>query len=207
MNIQKMRAEKPCRTPPSEFQKEPYGVSYSPKPFPSQNLKIWEQDRILDPQVDNLARRPFWPQKSDTFLDTSKTTKPRDIHIQVRRALLYRVPRNNATFHNKIQPPMERFHFVLAKMPRFGLQLFWFFHKKPGLSAGKTCVVSAGKTSVGARFAAAPVWTMTRVNEKGMSWQTADLLSADSTDVLAADTTDVLPADTTHVLLASNSVL
>ena len=37
-------------------------------------------------------------------------------------------------------------------------------------------------------------------NEEGMSWQTADLLSADSTDVLAADTTDVLPADTTHVL-------
>ena len=29
-----------------------------------------------------------------------------------------------------------------------------------------------------------------------MSWQTADLLSADTTDVLAADTTDVLSADT-----------
>ena len=39
-------------------------------------------------------------------------------------------------------------------------------------------------------------------NEEGMSWQTADLLSADTTDVLAADTTDVLPADTTHVLPA-----
>ena len=55
----------------------------------------------------------FWKQgseKSDTFLDTSKTTKPRDIHIQVRRTLLYRVPRNNSMFHNKIQPPMERFH-------------------------------------------------------------------------------------------------
>ena len=36
----------------------------------------------------------------------------------------------------------------------------------------------------------------------GLSWQTADLLSADTTDVLAADTTDVLPADTTHVLPA-----
>ena len=35
-----------------------------------------------------------------------------------------------------------------------------------------------------------------------MSWQTADLLSADTTDFLAADTTDVLPADTTHVLPA-----
>ena len=49
-------------------------------------------------------------------------------------------------------------------------------------------------------------------NEEGMSWQTADLLSADTTDVLAADTTDVfaagttdvLPADTTHVLPADN---
>ena len=88
------------------------------------------------------------PKKYDTFLNTSTTTKPRDIHIQVRRALLYRVPRNNAMFHNKIQPPMERFHFFLAKIPRFGLQLFWCCHKKPGLSAGKTCVVSAGKTSV-----------------------------------------------------------
>ena len=37
-----------------------------------------------------------------------------------------------------------------------------------------------------------------------MSWQTADLLSADTTDVLAADTTDVLPADTTDVLPADN---
>ena len=35
-----------------------------------------------------------------------------------------------------------------------------------------------------------------------MSWQTADLLSADTTDGLAADTTDVLLADTTHVLPA-----
>ena len=39
-------------------------------------------------------------------------------------------------------------------------------------------------------------------NAQGMSWQTADLLSADTTDVLAADTTDVLPADTTHGLPA-----
>ena len=37
-----------------------------------------------------------------------------------------------------------------------------------------------------------------------MSWQTAELLSADAADVLAADTTDVLPADTTHVLPADN---
>ena len=37
-----------------------------------------------------------------------------------------------------------------------------------------------------------------------MSWQTADLVSADTTDVLAADTTNVLPADTTHVLPADN---
>ena len=58
------------------------------------------------------------PQKSDIFLDTSKTTKPRDIHIQVRRTLLYRVPRNNAMFHNKIQPPMERFHFFSRPNPK-----------------------------------------------------------------------------------------
>ena len=34
----------------------------------------------------------FWKRglkKSDTFLNTSTTTKPRDIHIQVRRTLLY----------------------------------------------------------------------------------------------------------------------
>ena len=37
-----------------------------------------------------------------------------------------------------------------------------------------------------------------------MSWQTADLLSADTIDVMAATKTDVLPADTTHVLLAGN---
>ena len=41
MKLQKMRAEKPCRTPPSEFQTEPYGANYGPKPFSSQNLKIW----------------------------------------------------------------------------------------------------------------------------------------------------------------------
>ena len=63
-------------------------------------------------------------QNSDPFLDTSKTTKPRDIHIQVRRTLLYRVPSNTPMFHNKIQPPMERFYFFLAQIPRFGLQLF-----------------------------------------------------------------------------------
>ena len=39
-----------------------------------------------------------------------------------------------------------------------------------------------------------------------MSWQTADLLSADTTDVLAADTTDVLAADTTDVLSADTSL-
>ena len=68
----------------------------------------------------------FWKQgskKSDTFLDTITTTKPRDIHVHVRRTLLYRVPSNTPMFHNKIQPPMERFHFFLTQIPRFGLQL------------------------------------------------------------------------------------
>ena len=32
MKKQKMRAEKPCRTPVSEFQTEPYGASYGRKP-------------------------------------------------------------------------------------------------------------------------------------------------------------------------------
>ena len=41
MKKQKMRAEKTCRTPVSEFQTEPYGASYGQKPFSSQNLKIW----------------------------------------------------------------------------------------------------------------------------------------------------------------------
>ena len=39
-------------------------------------------------------------------------------------------------------------------------------------------------------------------NAQGMPWQTADLMSANTTGVSAADTTDVVPADTTHVLPA-----
>ena len=37
-------------------------------------------------------------------------------------------------------------------------------------------------------------------NAWGMSWETADVLSADTTVVLSADATDVLSADTTDVL-------
>ena len=37
-----------------------------------------------------------------------------------------------------------------------------------------------------------------------MSWQAADLLSADTKDVLASDATDVSPADTTLALPADN---
>ena len=86
------------------------------------------------------------------------------------------------------------------------------------LSAGKTSVVSAAKTAVVSADKRSAVcqdipWALRTQgrplrgrpcvgNEEGMSWQTADLLSADATDVLAADTTDVLPADTTHVLPA-----
>ena len=40
-----------------------------------------------------------------------------------------------------------------------------------------------------------------------MSWETADVLSADTTDVLSADTTDVVPADTTDVLSADTTGL
>ena len=64
------------------------------------------------------------PQRSDTFLDTCKTTKPRDIRIQVRRTLLYRVPRNNAMFHDKIKPPMERFHFFSRPNPKIWVAAF-----------------------------------------------------------------------------------
>ena len=88
------------------------------------------------------------------------------------------------------------------------------------MSAGKTSVVSAAKTFVASADKRSAVcqdipWALRTQggplrghpsvgNEKGMSWQTADFLSADTTDVLAADTTDVLPADTTHVLAADN---
>ena len=78
------------------------------------------------------------------------------------------------------------------------------------MSAGKTSVVSAAKTSVVSADRSAVCqeipWTSRTQgqplrgrpcvgNEEGMSWHTADLLSADTTDVLAADTTHVLPAD------------
>ena len=46
MKKQKMRAEKPCRTPSSELQTEPYGPSYGQKPFSSPTPKkcgsFWE---------------------------------------------------------------------------------------------------------------------------------------------------------------------
>ena len=40
MKKQKMRAEKPCRTPPSKNQTEPYSASYGRKPFWGVPLKI-----------------------------------------------------------------------------------------------------------------------------------------------------------------------
>ena len=86
------------------------------------------------------------------------------------------------------------------------------------MSAGKTSVVSAAKTSVVSADkrsavcqdipSSLPTQGLPRsgrpcvYNARGMPWQTADLLSADTTDALAADTTDCLPADTTHVLPA-----
>ena len=86
------------------------------------------------------------------------------------------------------------------------------------MSAGMTSVVSAAKTSAVSADKRSAICQDIRLslstqgrprsghpcvyNAQGMSWQTADLLSADTTDVLAADTTDVLPADTTHVLPA-----
>ena len=41
MKKQKMRAEKPCRTPPSELQTEPYSASYDQKPFWKVPSKSW----------------------------------------------------------------------------------------------------------------------------------------------------------------------
>ena len=78
------------------------------------------------------------------------------------------------------------------------------------VSAAKTSLVSADKRSAVCQDIPFPLPTKGRPqsgrpcvrNAQGMSWQTADLWSADTTDVLAADTTDVLPADTTHVLPA-----
>ena len=101
---------------------QPFFIAFSPSR--SQMSKPTQNPRpIFFGNKGNI----FWKQgskKSCTFLDTSTATKPRDIHIQVRRTLLYRVPSNTPMFHNKIQPPMERFFFFLAQIPRFGLQLF-----------------------------------------------------------------------------------
>ena len=41
MNTPKMRAEKPCRTPASELQTEPYGTSDGQKPFWTEPSKSW----------------------------------------------------------------------------------------------------------------------------------------------------------------------
>ena len=37
----KMRAEKPCKTPPPEFQMVPYGASYGQKPFWASQAPFW----------------------------------------------------------------------------------------------------------------------------------------------------------------------
>ena len=50
MKKQKMRAEKPCRTPASEFQTEPYSASYGQKPFwrvPAKILKYLGANPVL----------------------------------------------------------------------------------------------------------------------------------------------------------------
>ena len=52
MKKQKMRAEKPCRTPPSKNQTEPYSASYGQKPFWGVPLMsgIWELAGALGSQ-------------------------------------------------------------------------------------------------------------------------------------------------------------
>ena len=64
------------------------------------------------------------------------------------------------------------------------------------VSADKTSVVSADKTSVVSQDIPIPLATQPRcgclLNMIGMSWETADVLSADTTDVLPADTMSCL---------------
>ena len=64
MKKQKMRAEKPCRTPVSEFQTEPYSASYGQKPFwrvPAKILKICLRKlpkRCLGKNLHTIAQKP-----------------------------------------------------------------------------------------------------------------------------------------------------
>ena len=71
MKKQKMRAEKPCRTPPSELQTEPYGASCGQKAFSSQNPKIWGAFwapfwRLIGPWRHHLS--PHWAPLEDVWV-------------------------------------------------------------------------------------------------------------------------------------------
>ena len=59
MKKQKMRAEKPCRTPVSEFQTEPYSASYGQQPFRRVPVKIliYLRDQILFSKREILFSR------------------------------------------------------------------------------------------------------------------------------------------------------
>ena len=61
MKKQKMRAEIPCRTPPSKNQTEPYGASYGQKQSLSQNLKIWGSFGVAFWRLIGPWRRHFSP--------------------------------------------------------------------------------------------------------------------------------------------------
>ena len=70
-------------------------------------------------------------------------------------------------------------------------------------SCQQTRGLQSAKTSLRQGAASQPPFG--RLQWEGMSWQTADLLSADTTDVLAANTTDVLAADTIHGMPANTA--
>ena len=58
---EKMRAEKPSRTPPSEFQTEPYSASYGHKPFWGQSLNEDISKRVSKRRFPEA----FWHHKGD----------------------------------------------------------------------------------------------------------------------------------------------
>ena len=56
MKKQKMRAEKPCRTPPSKNQTEPYSASYGQKPFWGGTSHEWHLGASWSSWVPGVAK-------------------------------------------------------------------------------------------------------------------------------------------------------
>ena len=75
MKKQKMRAEKPCRTPPSKNQTEPYSASYGQKPFWGCLSKSWcmqgairEGKMILHCKIMEICKNSIIFKRTDVFL-------------------------------------------------------------------------------------------------------------------------------------------